>query len=481
MVDHILGVRWFRRELRCFFLALFLLVTSGVSADQLTELITGTSAEAPVVANDKVITTDSNKQDDQKIKKRLRDIFTELEALRNIGIVVNKGVVTLSGEIDSGSTGDKAMQFARQVQGVVEVENELSVNRSLGRRLKNTWDKLWVMSKETLSNLPLLLIALLILSLFWWLGSWISRRNFYRRISPNHFIANLFGQITHLLFIIFGIVLALILLDATALIGTILGAAGIVGLAVGFAVRDTVENYISSILLSLRNPFEANDYVSIDGNNGNVLRLTARATILLSPEGNHIRIPNSTVFKAVITNYTRHPERRFQFDVGIDTEQELLAAQALATKVLRNMQGVLAEPKPLVVIQELGDSNVLLRIFAWVNQEDYSYSKVRSETIRTVKEAFDDAGIVMPEPIYKLRLMQNGNVPDLITKNMQAIPAASSEIVPVKQKAVMTQDADTREVQDMTPDRAVEKKVLEEQANSDTAGENLLTDDAPNE
>jgi small-conductance mechanosensitive channel len=468
---------------KLFLAALLIAMATGAQADQLTELITGTKAEAPVVS-DKVITTDNSKQDDRKIKQRLREIFTELEALRNIGIAVNKGVVTLSGEIDASSSGDKAMQFARLVEGVVEVENELQINRSLGKRLTNTWDKLWVMSKETLANLPLLMISLLIFSVFWWLGSWISKRKIFRRFSPNHFIADLLGQITHLLFVVFGIVLALILLDATALIGTILGAAGIVGLAVGFAVRDTVENYISSILLSLRNPFQANDYVSIDGNNGNVLRLTSRATILLSPEGNHIRIPNSKVFKAVITNYTRHSERRFQFDVGVDTEQDLLVAQTLATSILKNTEGVLEEPKPLVVIQELGDSNVLLRIYAWVNQENYSYAKVRSETIRAVKEAFDDAEIVMPEPIYNLRLMQNGAAKNLAensaTENTKSATPIKTAVSPQNNTAI-TDDADVLEVTDVTPDRTVENKVLAEQASSDNEGENLLTDDAPKE
>ena len=106
--------------------------------------------------------------------------------------------------------------------------------------------------------------------------------------------------------------------------------------------RDTVENYIASILLSLRNPFEVNDLVNIDGNEGNVVRLTTRATILISPDGNHIRIPNSTVFKAVIVNFTRNAERRFQFDVGIDTQQDLLEAQALALQALSSIEGVLS-------------------------------------------------------------------------------------------------------------------------------------------
>src|SRR3546814_6600583 len=66
----------------------------------------------------------------------------------------------------------------------------------------------------------------------------------------------------------------------------------------------------SDLMLSLRQPFRANDHVVIEGHEGRVVRLTSRATILMTLEGNHLRIPNSTVFKAVILNYTRNPERR---------------------------------------------------------------------------------------------------------------------------------------------------------------------------
>ncbi|PID99841.1 MAG: mechanosensitive ion channel protein MscS [Thiothrix nivea] len=437
-----------------------------LSADELTELLTGGAKEEAVVA-DKVITTNSSRQGDRKIKQRLQEIYTELEALQNISIAVNKGVVTLIGEVDSSANESKALQFAGQVEGVVEVKNQLVVSRSLQKRLQTTAEKLWILTRQMLAGLPLFLLAVLVVVLAWLLGSWLSVRSVYRRITPNQFIANLLGQIVHLVLILLGVVLALILLDATALIGTILGAAGIIGLAVGFAVRDTVENYIASILLSLRNPFQVNDFVSIDGHQGNVLRLTSRATILMSPDGNHIRIPNAMVFKAVITNFTRHPERRFQFDVGIAAEHDLLAAQALAMKTVTATEGVLAEPKPLVVIEQLGDSNVPLRIYAWINQENYSYPKVRSEAIRAVKQAFDNAGIVMPEPIYQLRLMQAAT--DL------AGGAESRNDAEVTAHAKATQD-----VQDVSPDRTVENKVIEEQAQM-AGHENLLTRDAPKE
>jgi len=165
----------------------------------------------------------------------------------------------------------------------------------------------------------------------------------------------------------------------------------------------------------------------------------------------------------------------------VDTDQDLLVAQTLATSVLKKTQGVLEDPKPLVVIQQLGDSNVLLRVYAWVNQEHYSYAKVRSETIRAIKEAFDDAGIVMPEPIYNLRLMQNGGVKDLSPNSFVSTNSNNTSGVLVKSNRPSADDADIREVTDVTPDRTVENKVLAEQASSDNEGENLLTDGAPKE
>ena len=387
-----------------------LLISISVYADQISDLITGESASENAPKIEKVIEVNSSIHDDKKIQKRLEKIFSELENLQNIKITVSNGIVTLRGDVSSSSTGRKALQLSRQVKGVVEVTNELKVTHNLKARLENTWKKFSGTANELIASLPLVLLAILVFVLSWMLGGWISeRRSLFRRIASNPFIANLLGQVTHLLFILLGLVIALSLLDLTAILGTLLGAAGIVGLAVGFAVRDTVENYLASILLSLRNPFEVNDLVNIDGNEGHVVRLTTRATILISQDGNHIRIPNSTVFKAVIINFTRNVERRFQFDVGIDTKHNLLEVQALALQTLGSVNGVLSEPKPLITIEELGDSSVKLRIYAWIDQTNFSFLKVRSEAIRQIKQAFDQANIVMPEPIYQVRILNKAD------------------------------------------------------------------------
>ena len=460
-----------QKSLTALFALCIALITNPLHADQLQDLITGDTESKGALTTEKVIEVDSTTQDDEKIQQRLEKIFSEMENLQNIKVLVSNGIVTLQGSVSSSPAENKAMQLSQQVEGVVEVENQLVVTHNLQERLETTWQKLARTAKELMTSFPVFLLAIIAFTLSWIFGRWLSRRrSLYRKIAPNYFIANLLGQITQLLFILLGLVLALSLLDLTALLGSILGAAGIVGLAVGFAVRDTVENYIASILLSLRNPFEVNDLVNIDGNEGNVVRLTTRATILLSPDGNHIRIPNAIVFKAVIINYTRNIERRFQFDVGVDTDQDLHAVQTHALQTLRSIEGVLAEPKPMVTIEQLGDFNIVLRIYGWTNQEKYDYLKVRSETIRQIKQAFDQANIVMPEPTYQIRL---GNETSIDLKQKEDTKQESS--FPAEKQPTIIAHAAV----DVSTDDTIEKKVAKEHERSET--ENLLDKNASQE
>ncbi|MCB1928117.1 MAG: mechanosensitive ion channel [Rhodocyclaceae bacterium] len=404
----------------------------------------------------RVIETERSAAVDSRIRERLAAIYREVAGLESVTVEVREGVVELSGVVPSPARAQRAIRFATQVEGVVEVENSLEVDRNLERRLRVGWQALAAAVERLFANLPLLLAAVCLVLLAWWIGRWLSRRhNWLVRIAPNPFIAMFIGQALHLLLVVLGLVAALVLFDATALIGTILGAAGIAGLALGFAIRDTVENYIASLLLSIRNPFEVNDYVAIDGFEGNALRMTSRATVLLSPDGNHIRIPNAKVFKAVIVNYTRRPERRFRFDIGVDTELDLLPVQSLAMRTLSSVPGVLSDPEPMVVVEALGDSNVVLSAYGWMDQRSASYPKVRSEAIRSVKQAFDEAGVVMPEPIYKLRVIDDAGATESAGDRIGNAPVHD------------------RRMQDVSADRSIEVRVRAEQGAADE--ENLLS------
>jgi small-conductance mechanosensitive channel len=176
-------------------------------------------------------------------------------------------------------------------------------------------------------------------------------------------------------------------------LSTILGAAGIIGLALGFAVKDTVENFIASVMLSIRQPFRPNDTVEINGDQGKVIRLTSRATILLSFDGNHIRIPNSTVFKSRIINYSQHAERRFMFSLMIDRNADLREARQLVEDTVQGLPFVLDHPAAATWIDTFETSGVSLVITGWVNQNETSVVLAKGEAIRQAKLALNTADV----------------------------------------------------------------------------------------
>jgi small-conductance mechanosensitive channel len=346
------------------------------------------------------ITLDS--RSDEAIERRLRAIYAELDALAGIEVEVEAGVVHLRGRVLSLEAANEAEAIARRVEGVAAVANEIAQEAELQRRLEPVVDELRERGRAWLSYLPLIAIAAIIIGLFWLaarlLALWSRKRS-----ESNSFVRELIGQVIRAGIIVLGIILALELLGATALLGALLGTAGIAGIALGFAFKDVGENYVASVLLSLRQPFNPHDFVRIDEHEGRVVRLTSRATVLLTIDGNHLRIPNSTVFKATITNYTRNPERRFVFELGVAVEAELREVQELALATLAAIPGVLARPAPTCFVERFGDSAMIISVAGWIDQRETDWFKLNSEARRMIKCAFDRAGIDVPEPIYRIR------------------------------------------------------------------------------
>src|SRR5690606_18963285 len=235
---------------------------------------------------------------------------------------------------------------------------------------------------------------------FWIAGVVFTRRtNIFRSVVENPFIETLLEQIVRALFILAGLVVAMSILGTSALIGSVLGAAGVLGLAIGFAMRDTIENYIASILLSVRQPFAPNDVVIIEGVEGRITTLNSRSTIITTWDGNEVRIPNAIVYKTKITNLTRTPERRFDFELRVRLDTDITAALAAALATVKAVDGVLEEPAPSVVVSRIDEYAIVITVLGWVDQRSSDFGKVKSETIRLVKEAFDARHIELAEPV----------------------------------------------------------------------------------
>jgi small-conductance mechanosensitive channel len=360
-----------------------------------------TASPAPVQSQ--AIGDTSEAGSDERIARRIKGIFGAVPALEDVTVSVSEGVVTLGGKVSAAEDIDRAEQIASRILGVVTIENDIERDLSV----EESFETLGGFS-ETFSNfvklLPLigaaLLVALLIAAVGYLLASltWI-----WRRMAPNSLLAELIASSIRFVFAIGGIVVALKMVGAGALLGAVLGGAGIVGIALGFAMRDTIENYVASIMLSVRQPFRANEWVVIDQYEGRVIRLTSRATILMTLDGNHLRIPNSTVFKAVILNYTRNPQRRFEFDLGIGAEDDPNAARQLGIDVLAKLDFVLDDPAPTARLEVVGDFNIIIKFLGWIDQDRTDWFKARSQAIPAVKSALEEAGFALPEPTYRLR------------------------------------------------------------------------------
>jgi len=423
----------------------------------------------------------SSHQIDNAIAHRIKQLFATNPQLGQLTVEVNAGVVTLAGEVVNKSQANQAVALAEQVDGVVSVVNNLALNNQLRVRLGFAWENVQQKFLSVISQLPLFAVAFTVVIIFWLLARlFVAQDALFKRVTHNAFIIDLIKQCARGVIIFVGFVIALEILDATALLGSLVGALGLVGLAIGFAIRDTVENYIASILLSLRQPFAPNDYVLVEGHEGRVVRLTSRATILLTLDGNHIRVPNSIVYKGVLINFTHNPERRFQFTVGVDTAVDLTAARALAVATSQATTGVLRSPKASCLIESLGDSNVVLTLFAWTDQSQYDFGKVRSAAINRVKLAFESAGFDMPEPIYRLK------IDSMALANSQPNPASESgagadgtgQSLPTAEQAMASlPDEHIHQIADVSRDRELDAKVRAELA----AENDLLDSNAPKE
>ena len=402
---------------------------------------------------------------DAALAQRLRDILSALGE-PDVSVAIEAGVVSLSGDVSDAATSTEIADIARRLEGVVAVRNRLAETGRLDETINPAIERFRARISQAIARVPLFLLAAVIFAAVVWIGALLARSPLWDRPAPNRFIAGILRKTVRILFVLGGLVVALDVVGATALLGTILGAAGIVGLAIGFAVRDTVENFVASVMLSLRQPFRPNDLVEIDGDSGRVIRLTSRATILLSLDGNHIRIPNAVVFKSRIVNYTRNAARRFVFDIGIDPEADLEATRRLAEQALAETSFVLATPEPIVWIEAISEAGVVLRVTGWIDQETTGFASARGDAMRLVKEAIEAAGVSIPDTTYRIRF--EGTPPSPIP----AEPAGAVQPRPTRAPV-----AERPAERDRSEEKAVVALVAAERHGED----DLLRPDAPQE
>lgn len=227
-------------------------------------------------------------------------------------------------------------------------------------------------------------------------------------------------RIISLLIILFGLYVLLRLVGLSEFAVAVLSGTGVAGLIIGFAFKDIAENFMSSLLLSIQRPFKLGELIEVNGHLGVVKQVTARATTLVDFDGNHIQIPNSIVYKNTIRNFTANPKMRGKFGIGIGYDNSVAKAQHIATKTLAQMEAILEEPEPQVLVSELGASAYILTVYFWTNSQKYSVLKVSSLAMKNITKAFLDENISMPDNDRERIFPQGITVNTLQQENSQS-------------------------------------------------------------
>lgn len=336
---------------------------------------------------------------DEEIRQRLQSVLDATGWFTDPRVAVQEGVVLLNGRAETDDLKKWAGDLARNTQDVVAVANRMEVVEPSVWDFSPAWGGVLALWRDFIRSLPFFFFGLLILTLSAGAGVLATRgarRVLQRKVRAN-LLRNVIARGIGVLVFLVGVYIILRVSGLTQLALTVVGGTGLVGLAVGIAFRDITENFLASIFLSMQRPFETGDLIEVTGVTGYVQQLNVRTTILMTLDGNLVQIPNASVYKNNLRNFTSNANRREDFVIGIGYDDSINAAQEIARQVLANHPAILNDPEPSVLADSLGTSTVNLRVYFWLNGREHSWLKVRSSVIRLMKLAFQTHGISMPD------------------------------------------------------------------------------------
>jgi small-conductance mechanosensitive channel len=196
--------------------------------------------------------------------------------------------------------------------------------------------------------------------------------------------------------LLFGLLVVWTLNELGFQIGPLLGAAGLFTVAIGFASQTAVSNLISGLFLVAEKPFNPGEVIQVGEVTGVVLAVDLMSTKLRTFDNQFVRLPNETLLKATVRNFTRYPIRRIDLQLGVAYEADLERVGEILMAVADAEPLCLDEPAPLVIFQGFGDSSQNLQFSYWAARE--TFLELRNRMPVAIKRRFDAEGIVIPFP-----------------------------------------------------------------------------------
>lgn len=253
----------------------------------------------------------------------------------------------------------------------------------------------WIIGFQKL--LPNIVVAVVLFAAIF-VVAWLVEKSF-RSWSDRHDRSNLgavLGSFVRWLIVLVGALLALTIVIPSLKPGDLLAGLGIGSVAIGFAFKDILQNWLAGLLILIQRPFNVGDQIVVNDYEGTVEWIETRATIIAQYDGRRVIIPNADVYSNAVTVNTARPTRRSHYDIGIGYGDDIEAARAAILGAVGTVDGVESDPAPEVLVWEIAASSINLRVRWWTRSKRTDVVHVQAAVLEAAKVALDEAGIDMP-------------------------------------------------------------------------------------
>lgn len=247
--------------------------------------------------------------------------------------------------------------------------------------------------------IPNILVGIVVFIAIVYIGRWLGGvvKKLLAKKGRENF-GDLLGAFTRYIMIIFGIAVSLTIMAPNLSPGDLIASLGVSSVAIGFAFKDILQNWLAGILILLRQPFELGDQIVVNDYEGTVEKIKTRATIIQTYDGKRVVIPNNTVYNNSVVVNTAHELIRSHYDVGIGYDENYMEAMKLLKAAIENVEGVSKDKPVETLVWDQAESWLTIRIRWWTKSDRASVVNVWSNVLHDTQLAMDDAGIDMPFP-----------------------------------------------------------------------------------
>jgi small conductance mechanosensitive channel len=275
----------------------------------------------------------------------------------------------------------------------------------MNAEISTAWDKIQSMINGFIALLPNIVLGLIVFIFFLFVASKI--KALVKRLTRNRRSARnlglVLGRLAQGMTILIGLFIALSIVIPSLKAGDLVQLLGISGVAIGFAFRDILQNFLAGILILLTEPFQIDDQIVFKGFEGTVENIETRATTIRTYDGRRIVIPNSELFTNSVTVNTAFDNRRLEYDVGIGYGDDIDQAKQLMLDAMHSVNEVLKDPAPDVLVMELAGSSVNIRVRWWVHPPRRADNLIsRDKVITAIKKKLVANGIDLPFPTQQI-------------------------------------------------------------------------------